>query len=167
MENVFHCQDCRRQRVTLSSFIWSCGMILPYKYSRVKHKAHKGSFMLYNICQLNCDFPTEILPEVNFRSCGFFVWGTTARSPTCPSTCWPGRSQWRGAGLMGPRWRPLQREPQQPGWWCHGTAGWTGTGSWYVMLPPCRSLCWSGRKRRQPRDLTGMVICVTFSHNPT
>lgn len=63
---------------------------------------------------------------------------------TCPSTCWPGRTQWRGAGQ---RWRPLQTAPRQSGWWCHGTAGWTGTGSWCGMLPSCPSLCWSGRRR--------------------
>lgn len=60
---------------------------------------------------------------------------------TCPSTCWPGRTLWRAA------WRrPLQTAPQLPGWWCHGTVGWTGTGSWCATLPSFRSLCWSGGK---------------------
>lgn len=77
---------------------------------------------------------------------------------TCPSTCWPGRTRWRAAEQTGPRWRPLQSASLRPGWWCRGTAGWTGTGSWYETLPPSRSLCWSEEK--QGNSLTNWLCFI-------
>lgn len=81
-------------------------------------------------------------------------------APTCPSTCWPGRSLWRGAEQKGPRWRPLQTAPPQPGWWCHGTAGWTGTGSWCVMPPPYRSPYWSESRETESHESHMTQWCV-------